>query len=575
MSRFHKPYQEYFIVESGDQNMVVTGNLIASDASVNISDGQLAGVAAKKFGTYDYYEFLAATATVALIPEIKIVQGTPANSDNSSAWGWFNQDKGWVETPTIKKDTIQSVGTFLPNVGKYSSVFFKNLPTVVEDKEYSINVFLDSVRKDRDFGPNEDQTTYSYSKADLSGVGDNKDYVVQHLLYQINLASKKNNLQPSWLQNRQKQQLALAINTSGSTTGTAIGTLKVGDTVPVQTDGTTTFNYVVEKPFIQMLTDAIANDAAITASSTIELIDLANAGTGQRATGTFTVTNNTNLAGDTITIGTTALEEGTDFDAGSDDTAPELAVTATNLAAAIDAVSGVSATSSGAVVTVVYDTYGTAGNSVVWTYTQGSGVGGTISGSGTLTGGSATNIDSFLLVGLDHDTAEAYDDIDQVKVTIDATLGGQFYTDGGYTKTVTSGAEETKGTARQLRNLYNSRAFAQTGSQQLTGHADELLLAPNYISTTDTQLYTHTVIDVREDTEKPSGGEYIANQFRVHILVLATDDSASATPAGGGITTSSASSTAVSDLESVLGDWIQGNANVEWKGSATSSTTFV
>lgn len=573
--RFHKPFQEYFIVESGDQAVPVTGNLIGTGSNVNIASGQVGGVAAQKFGTYDYNEFLAATATPTLIPSIKIVQGTPAATNNSGAKGWFHQDKGWVETPAIKRDTVTSIGTFLPNVGKYSSVFFKNLPTAVEDKEYSINLFLSSVRKDRDYGPNEDQTTYSYSKADLSAFTDDTDYIVQHLLYQINLASKWNNLQPSWLQNRQKQQLALAINTSGSTTGTAIGTLKVGDTVPVQTDGTTTFSITVDKPFVQMLTDAIANDAAITSSSTIELIDLTNAGTGQRATGTFTVTNNTNIATDTITINTTALVEGTDFDAGADNTAPELAVTATNLAAAIDAVAGVSATASGAVVTVVWDTYGTAGNSIVWTYTDQASVGGTISGSGTLTNGSATNINSFMIVGLDHDLAEAFDDIEQTKVTVDATLGGQYHVDGGYTKTTTSRAEEELGTARKLKIMYDSRAFAQTGSQQLTGHADQLLLAANYISSTPSQLYTETIIDVREDTEKPSGGSHIANQFRVRMIVLATDDSSSATPAGGGITTSSASTTTVADLESVLGDWLQANAGVQFNGSATSSTTFV
>lgn len=569
--RFHKPFQEYFIVETGDQAVPVTGNLIAAGSSVNIASGQVGGVAAEKFGTYDYNEFLAASATVALIPSIKIVQGTPAATDNSGATGWFNQDKGWVETPAIKKDTVLSIGTFLPDVGKYSSVFFKNLPTTVEDKEYALNLFLTSVRKDKEYGPNEDQTTYSYKKADLSAYTDNTDFVVQHVLYQVNLASKWNNLQPSWLQNRQKQQLALAINTAGSNVGgTVIGTLKVGDTVPVQTDGTTTFSVTVDKPFVQMLTDAIANDVAITATSTIELIDLTNAGTGQRATGTFQVTAFANMTTDTITIGSTALVEGTDFDAVTSDE-----VTATNLAAAIDAVSGYTASATTDTVTVIYDTYGTAGNSVVWTYTDGGSSGGTISGSGTLTGGSATNINAFLLVGLDHDLAQAHDDIQATKVTVNATLGGQWYTDGGYTKTVTSRAAEETGTARKLKIQYDSRAFAQTGSQQLAGHSDELLLAPNYISTTSTQLYTTTVIDVRDDSEKPSGGSYIANQFRVWMLVKATDDSASATPGGGGITTSSESSTTVTDLESVLGDWLQGNANVSYNGSATSTTTFV
>lgn len=61
-----------------------------------------------------------------------------------------------------------------------------------------------------------------------------------------------------------------------------------------------------------------------------------------------------------ITVGTSTVVEGTDFNAASSNN-----TTATNLAAAIDALPGVSAAAVGAVVTITSDTYGTGGNTTV------------------------------------------------------------------------------------------------------------------------------------------------------------------------------------------------------------------
>lgn len=66
---------------------------------------------------------------------------------------------------------------------------------------------------------------------------------------------------------------------------------------------------------------------------------------------TFTVNNYAALAGDTVTIGATTLTEGVDFTAATSN-----AVTATALAAAIDALANVTASADGDVVTVLSDT---------------------------------------------------------------------------------------------------------------------------------------------------------------------------------------------------------------------------
>lgn len=89
----------------------------------------------------------------------------------------------------------------------------------------------------------------------------------------------------------------------------------------------------------------------------------------------------------TFTIGPDTITEGADFNAETSN-----AVTATNIAAAIAALAGVSATSNGTTVTIVNDASGTAGNSVAL-LTNGSGSAVTLSAATLLGGDAATYSD--------------------------------------------------------------------------------------------------------------------------------------------------------------------------------------
>lgn len=99
------------------------------------------------------------------------------------------------------------------------------------------------------------------------------------------------------------------------------------------------------------------------------------------AEGTITVVDYTALAGKTITVGTTVLTEGVDFTAETSND-----VTATNIAAAVDALALVSAAAVGAVVTVTAATAGTAGNAIALATNGGADM--TVSGA-NLEGGTA------------------------------------------------------------------------------------------------------------------------------------------------------------------------------------------
>ncbi len=90
----------------------------------------------------------------------------------------------------------------------------------------------------------------------------------------------------------------------------------------------------------------------ITVSSYAELI-------GAKAAATITVTAFASLSGKTITIGAEVLTEGVDFTAETNNN-----TTATNIAAAIDALADVTSSANSAVVTVAAAAFGVAGNAI-------------------------------------------------------------------------------------------------------------------------------------------------------------------------------------------------------------------
>lgn len=127
----------------------------------------------------------------------------------------------------------------------------------------------------------------------------------------------------------------------------------------------------------------------------------------QRASATVEVVDYSALALATLTVNGTALVEGTDFDAETDND-----TTAGNIATAVSLISGFTASADGATVTIYWETPGTAGNAKTLASSDETNL--TISGA-TLSGGvAATYTDSF-------DTSDAEEVEEQLIVT---TLSG-------------------------------------------------------------------------------------------------------------------------------------------------------
>ena len=83
MKRTHKPYQEYFLVAKGNQNLATDNDNFLSGNGVALADGQL-GVLNVKTNKF----INGGSPTVTTDPAIKIVAGTPTSADFSNNYGW-------------------------------------------------------------------------------------------------------------------------------------------------------------------------------------------------------------------------------------------------------------------------------------------------------------------------------------------------------------------------------------------------------------------------------------------------------------------------------------------------------
>lgn len=445
----NKPYTEYYLVGTGNQGLSATGGLFDNVATnaVTIADGQLGIIHARKGDGVAYGDFITAGNTIAEAPVIKIVQGTANSADFSALHGWHYDIPAFVSTPEIWANSIQRVATYLPPIGTYSALAVSGLGTPAANTRYTLNLKSRSVRKDRDYGGNVDQTTIDYT----TGASTSVATLLNAWGHKMNMVSKMFKVNDFPINNR--QWLALAFNTIAA--DAALAAYQVGDSVDVFVFNGVTYSITLTKEMVQTLHNAVT-EGTIPVNAKIIPIDI---------------------------------------------TTPSAAINA------------------------------------------------------------------LLLIGLDHTLARATDLIYSTKVRLEATIGSNI----AATITEVSSAVDDKGAGRLHKLWYNQRAFGQTGSLQLTGFADTLLLPPNYIS--ESLRYVATSIDFYyEDVQN---NDHIHNQTRVTILLPVTDDSATTGNVAVGLTVTTSATTTVTGLNAALSVWLASNTGVVYNGDAVSGTVFV
>ena len=600
--RTNEKHREVFLVATGNQAMLKTGNISGSGSATNIASGQLGVIAATNLQAHlNAGDLLTSTNnpagsaanTASDVPAIQIVQGTPNSADTSNLMGWFNEDPNFVKSSVIKANTVRSFTAQVYALPVLSTTQFSGLTdaNILSVKDYITHIELRSRRNDRDYGANVEMLNYNVTTPDFSTVTvDSKlDYLISHMVNGLNTRSRLWKDTDGW---GNKNFVVLGINSSGGN-GTALGTIALNDSIPfAKTGNDTTLSLTVDRPMLNTLANVIDNSSVLSTSSTIEIVDLDTAGNGELAVGTLTTTGNF-TANDEVTIGAITYKFVASPSAAYDvDLGGTAAASLANLYAAINA-SGTAGTeyAAGTLANTQVDaiattattltvraknttTYsGTAGNAIVFTEDTDGGGTWSLSGSGTLTGGLDTNKDVMLFIGLKGTRAAGHDGIAETGTRLDVEFGEQFQVAPKPTKTSLTNNFEGYGDGTLLRVRYDRRAFGVTGTQQLAGHSDELILAPNYVDSSTN--YSVFIIDHYDQAETLT----VRPQFqkRVYILLPATDDAAG-TDADTGITPSTSASNTVSDLQAILKPWLAtanaGGGAPELLGDATSSTYF-
>jgi len=200
---------------------LATGALVGATTALGITNGQLGIMSADLDGTIAAGNMITAATTAAQVGAIQILQGTPKSAAIHKVNPFEVGDKGKVETGIIGSDMIQSVSTVTPKVERFGASAYVVTPTIVADTEYSVYVTSSSVRKDRDYGDNDDVIAEVYTSP-TTLPGSPKDGVVQNLAYKINARGNKD-------------VLALAIDVAGGTTTAATGTLTMVSAIATDT----------------------------------------------------------------------------------------------------------------------------------------------------------------------------------------------------------------------------------------------------------------------------------------------------------------------------------------------------
>lgn len=285
MKRTHKPYQEYFLVAKGNQNLATDGADFLSGNGVALADGQL-GVLDVKTNKF----ILGNNPTVSSYPAIKLVAGTPTSADFSKNYGWhIGEVKPFLETPIIDRShSIQSFAASLTPVQSNSAVYIDGVSTPVAStatvtQKYAVNVLFRSVRKDRDYGNNIDKLITSYDTP-ITGLpadaAEAKSFVLAKLISRINAQSKLNTLQPQWANIAAKKHvIALGISLDGDGTGTAIAGIKTGTSFDVMTTTNGTLSITATAGMVQALHNFIDKKLVnINAEIITVNVDTANSG---------------------------------------------------------------------------------------------------------------------------------------------------------------------------------------------------------------------------------------------------------------------------------------------------------
>lgn len=277
IKKSNKLPMEVILVATGDQALA-SGVFTTAGNSVNVASGQLGVMSYDQNSTVQPIgDYLVAGDDSNEVQAIRIVQGTPASANTLNADIWEVGDKSHLESGTIRKGQVRSVAVKKYVPGTLGAAAVTNFPTPANDVEYAMYLKLDSVRLDKEYSTMNDAVIYGSSAPinyTTAGVTNALDYVLTNVMTDLNSQSRA--ITSNGLRGKQ-DYVVFGVKVAGGS-GQVIGTVTPATVLTFQTINGVAQTIQSSVPMVSALARLVQDNVQLTATSTIENVNLATAG---------------------------------------------------------------------------------------------------------------------------------------------------------------------------------------------------------------------------------------------------------------------------------------------------------
>lgn len=277
MKKTNKLPMEAILVATGDQ-VLVSGNFATATTALNLANGQLGVLSMDPNSAVKTYgQYLVSGDNSTEVQAIKVVQGTPASASTQLADIWEVGDKSHVETGIIRRGNIRSVMVKKARFATLGAQVVTTFPTPVDNGNYNAYLTLNSVRYQKEYGVTNDNSLYASAPiTDYTALStvDPLDHILQYLITSFNSQSK---LVTTNTRQGNKNFVVLGIKIAGGS-GQALGTITPTTSFTFETVAGQAQNMTSSVELVQALAQLVEDSSVLTASSTIENVDITTAG---------------------------------------------------------------------------------------------------------------------------------------------------------------------------------------------------------------------------------------------------------------------------------------------------------
>lgn len=278
LKKTNKLPMEAILVVKGDQ-VIPTGSWTTATTALNIKDGQFGILSMDpNSAVRTYGEYLRTGDDSTEVQAIKLVQGTPVSQASQLADPWEVADKAYVESGIIRRRSIRSVMVKKARFATLGAQAVTNFPTVVNKGEYNAFLKLNSIRYRKEYGITNDNSLYAsvpvVDDFTAAGITQPLDYVLQRLAADFNSQSK---LVTSGTRKGNKSFVVLGVKAGGGS-GQALGTITPTTNINFQVVNGVNQVLPGSVELCQALAQLVQDSAALTNTSTIELMNPLTAG---------------------------------------------------------------------------------------------------------------------------------------------------------------------------------------------------------------------------------------------------------------------------------------------------------